>query len=48
MKGIELFTNSMLLAEKASMPAGGPFIVLLPAGGPSVGPFVIFWAIVCK
>ena len=25
-----------LLVDKASVPAGGPFIVLLPAGGPFI------------
>ena len=46
---IELGTNSIRLAGKAFGPAGGPFIVLLPAGGPAVGPFVSFRAtIVCK
>ena len=38
----------MRLAGKASLPAGGPFIGLLPAVGPAVGPFVSFLAIVCK
>ena len=37
---IELSANSMRLAGKASVPAGGYFILLLPAGGPAVGPFV--------
>ena len=45
---IEQSTTSMRLAGKASLPAGGPFIVLVPAGGPAVGPFVYFWAIVRK
>ena len=34
----------MRLAGKASVPAGGAFIVLLPAGGPFAGRFVSFWA----
>ena len=33
---IERRTNSMRLAGKASVPAGGPFIVLLPADGPLI------------
>ena len=37
----------MRLAGKASVPAGGPFIVLLPAGGPAVGP-VVHFGLVCK
>ena len=45
---VELSTNSMRLAGKASVPAGGPFVCFLPAVGPAVGPFVTFWAIVCK
>ena len=28
--------NSMRLAGEASVPAGGPFMVLLPAGGPFI------------
>ena len=44
---LELSTNSMRLAGKASVPAGGPFMFLLHAGGPAVGPFVTFWAFVC-
>ena len=47
-KTIELKPNSMQLAGKASMPAGGPFIVVLSAGGLAVGPFVYFSAVVCK
>ena len=39
---IKLSTNSMRLAGKASVPAGAPFIVLLPAVGPAVGPSFIF------
>ena len=38
---IELSTNSILLAGKTSVPAVGPFMVLLPAGGP----FNIFAAV---
>ena len=41
---VKLSTNSMRLDGKASVPAGGSFMVLLPAGGP----FVYFRAIDCK
>ena len=33
----ELSTQSILLARKASVPAGGPFIVLFPASGAAAG-----------
>ena len=33
---ILILTNTELLVDNASLPAGGPFIVLLPAGGPFI------------
>ena len=31
----------MLLVGKAFVPSGGPFLVLFPAGGADVGPFLL-------
>ena len=42
----ELSTQSIVLARKVSVPAGGPFIVLFLASGPAAGSIVSFQVII--